>query len=176
MRFLAKLKGFAADDSGLAAIEMALVSVLFAGAVVNAVEIGRYGVTIMQVNNAAQMGVSAAYGACDIEHLPATTNCSGLNAAVDTAITSTTLGTRITRGAGYNEGWYCVNAAKALVLVASAGSNKPADCSAAQNASATPGLYLGVQAVYPFKPMFPGVTLAESFQSPISRTAWVRMQ
>jgi len=174
MRFLAKLRGFAADESGLAAIEMALVTVLFAGALVNAVEIGRYGVTIMQVNNAAQAGASAAYGACDAEHVPATTNCSELNAAVDTAVASTTLGTRITRGS-YNEGWYCVNAAKELQFVASPGS-KPADCSAAQNPSAAPALYLGVQATYPFTPMFPGLTLAASFTSPIVRTAWMRMQ
>jgi Flp pilus assembly protein TadG len=175
MRFLAKLRGFAADESGLAAIEMALVTVLFAGALINAVEIGRYGVTIMQVNNAAQAGASAAYGACDAEHVPATTNCSELNAAVDTAVASTTLGTRIKRGDSYNEGWYCVNAAKQLQLISSPGS-KPADCSAAQNPSASPALYLGVQATYPYKPMFPGVTLAESFTSPIVRTAWMRMQ
>lgn len=175
MRFLARLRGFAADEGGLAAIEMALVSVLFAGAVMNAVEIGRYGVTIMQVNNAAQAGASAAYGACDAEHVPATTNCSELNAAVDTAMASTTLGTRITRGSSYNEGWYCVNAAKQLQYISSPGS-KPADCSAAQNPSAAPGLYLGVQATYPFRPMFPGLTLAASFTTPINRTAWMRMQ
>ena len=176
MRFLAKLRGFAADDSGLAAIEMSLVTLLFAGALINAVEIGRYGISIMQVDNAAQMGVSAAYGACDTEHVPATINCTGLNAAVDTAVTSTTLGTRITRGGAYSEGWYCVNASNELQLVATYASPRPSDCSSVGIPSASPGLYLGVQAVYPFKPMFPGFNLAATFTSPIRRTAWVRMQ
>lgn len=176
MRFLAKLRGFAADESGLAAIEMSLVTVLLAGALINAVEIGRYAVSIMQVDNAAQMAVSAAYGACDTEHVPATINCPGLNAAVDTAVASTTLGTNITRGGTYSEGWYCVNASNELQLVATYASPEPADCSAVAKPSASPGLYLGVQASYAFKPMFPGFTLAASFTSPITRTAWARMQ
>jgi Flp pilus assembly protein TadG len=176
MRCLAKLRGFAADDSGLAAIEMSLVALLLAAALINAVEIGRYAVSIMQVDNAAQMGVSAAYGTCDTEHVPATINCPDLNAAVDTAVTSTSLGTGITRGGTYSEGWYCVNASNVLQLVATYASPKPADCSSIGKPSASPGLYLGVEATYPFQPMFPGMTLAATFTSPIRRTAWVRMQ
>jgi len=175
MRFLAKLRGFAADDSGLAAIEMSLVTLVLAGALINAVEIGRYAVSIMQVDNAAQMGVSAAYGTCDTDHVPATINCPTLDAAVDTAVTSTTLGTGITRGGTYSEGWYCVNASNALQQVATYDSPKPADCSSVGKPSGSPGLYLGVEATYPYQPMFPG-TLAATFTSPIRRTAWVRMQ
>jgi hypothetical protein len=176
MRLTVQLRRFGAAEAGSAAIEMALIGVMFIGALINAVEIGRYGVSQMQVNNAAQAGVAAAYHACDTAHLPATSNCDGLVAAVQAAVTSTSLGTRISPDDKFSEGWYCINSAKQLQLVASASSSPPTDCTAAQSPGLAPGLYLGVQAKYDYKPIFSGLTLAGSFATPITRTAWARMQ
>ena len=176
MRLAAQLRRFRAAEGGSAAVEMALIGVMFVGALINAVEIGRYGVSQMQVNNAAQAGVAAAYSACDAEHLPATSNCTGLDAAVETAVTSTSLGAKITPGEKYTEGWYCINSAKQLQFVASASSAKPTDCTAALSPGLTPGLYLAVQAKYDYRPIFSGLTLAGTFATPITRTAWARMQ
>jgi hypothetical protein len=176
MRLAAQLRRFGSAEGGTAAIEMGLIGMMFFGALINAVEIGRYGVSQMQVNNAAQAGVAAAYRTCDGAHLPATSNCQDLLPAVKTAVTSTSLGTSIQPGAKFSEGWYCINSAKQLQLVASATSAKPADCSAAQSPGLSPGLYLGVQAQYDYKPIFTGLTLAGSFATPITRTAWARMQ
>ena len=176
MKLLTQLRRFGAAEGGAAAVEMALIGVMFIGALINAVDIGRYGVSQMQVNNAAQAGVAAAYLTCDMTHLPATSNCPDLVPAVTAAVTSTSLGTQISPDGKFNEGWYCVNSAKQLQLVASAASSKPADCSAAQSPGLSPGLYLGVQAKYDYKPIFSGLTLAGSFATPITRTAWARMQ
>ena len=176
MTLAKKLRRFGAAEGGAAAIEMALIGVMFIGALVNAVEIGRYGVSQMQVNNAAQAGVAAAYHTCDAAHLPATANCPDLSAAVTAAVTSTSLGTKVTPDSKFAEGWYCINPAKQLQFVASAASSKPANCSAAQNPTLTPGLYLAIQAKYTYKPIFSGMTLAGTFQTPIVRTAWARMQ
>lgn len=168
------VRRFRDAEDGVAAVEMSLISVLFFGAMINGIEIGRYGLTLMQLNNAAQAGVAAAYSACDAAHLPATQNCPAVAGAVATALKSTTLGENVTLEGQLSEGWYCVNASKTLVYVAEPLS-KPADCSAASNPSALPGLYLSVQAKYAYTPIFPG-TLAASFTSPIKRTAMARFQ
>lgn len=161
-------------QDGVAAVEMSLIGVLFFGALINAVEIGRYGLTLMQLNNAAQAGVAAAYHACDAAHLPATQNCPALATAVATALQGTTLGSDVALEGQLAEGWYCVTATKTLQYVAEPLS-RPADCSAASNPTGTPGLYLSVQAKYAYTPIFPG-TLAASFTSPLKRTAMARFQ
>ena len=165
---------FSRDQKGVAAIEMALVSVMFGAALINAVEIGRYGLALMQVDNAAQAGVAAVNHSCDNEHLPATQNCANLYSTVSTAVQSTTLGNRITVQGQISEGWYCINSGQALQYMAPV-SAKPADCAAAQNMTGTPGLYLGVHATYAYQPIFPGLTIAESFVTPVNRTAWARL-
>ena len=168
------LRRFSRDQKGIAAIEMALVSVMFSGALINAVEIGRYGLALMQVDNAAQAGIAAANHACDIEHLPATQNCAVLYSTVNTAVQSTTLGDRITVQGQISEGWYCINNLKALQYMAPVNA-KPADCTAALNPTGTPGLYLGVHATYAYQPIFPGLTIAGKFATPVNRTAWARL-
>lgn len=168
------LQRFKSAQDGVAAVEMSLIGVLFFGVLVNAVEVGRYGLTLMQLNNAAQAGVAAAYHACDAAHLPATQNCPTLAAAVATALKSTTLGDDVALQGQLTEGWYCVNSAKTLQYVADP-SSKPADCSAALNPTGAPGLYLSVQAKYAYTPIFPG-TVAGSFATPVKRTAMARFQ
>jgi Flp pilus assembly protein TadG len=168
------LRRFRRAEDGVAAVEMSLIGVVFFGALINGVEIGHYGLTLMQVNNAAQAGVAAAYSTCDAAHLPATQNCPALATAVATALQSTTLGDDVALEGKLTEGWYCVTDAKTLQYVADPLS-KPADCSAAANSSRSPGLYLSVQAKYDYKPLFPG-TLTETFATPLKRTAMARFQ
>ena len=168
------IRRFGDDREGLAAIEMSLVGVFFSAALINAVEIGRYGMALMQVENAAQAGVAAANHTCDVEHLPVTTNCPDVYSAVPIAVQSTSLGTRVSVQGQLSEGWYCINSAKALQYVAPANS-KPADCTDANNASGSPGLYLAVHATYFYHPIFPGLTIADNFMGQINRTAWMRL-
>jgi Flp pilus assembly protein TadG len=168
------IRRFGDARDGLAAIEMSLVGVFLSAALINAVEIGRYGMALMQVENAAQAGVAAANHSCDVEHLPATTNCSSLYSAVGTAVQSTSLGTRVSVQGQISEGWYCINSAKALEYVAPVNS-KPADCTSVHNDTGSPGLYLAVHATYVYQPIFPGLTIAETFVTPINKTALARM-
>ena len=71
----------------------------------------------MQVENAAQMGIMSALSTCAMTQIPATvgSNCSGLSAAVTTAIQSTSLGTAVT--GAISEGYYCMNSSNVLILV-----------------------------------------------------------
>jgi Flp pilus assembly pilin Flp len=169
------LQRFRQAEDGVAAVEMSLVSVMLCGALINAVEIGRYATSIMQVQNAAQAGVAAANHTCDIEHLPATLNCANLTSTVSAAVESTSLGARISVKGAVTEGWYCVNGVTKALQYMSAADAKPADCSAAANAGGSPGLYLRVNATYAYEPIFPGLTIAERFASPLTRTALARM-
>jgi Flp pilus assembly protein TadG len=168
------LRRFGGAEDGVAAVEMSLIGVVFAAAMINAVEIGRYGLTLMQLNNAAQAGIAAAYRTCDAAHLPATENCPDLATAVATALHSTTLGDDVTVQGQVTEGWYCVNGAKTLQYMADP-SSRPADCSAASNATGSPGLYVSVQAQYTYEPIFPG-TFAQTFNPQLTRTAMARFQ
>ena len=168
------LRRFRGAQDGVAAVEMSLIGVVFFGALINAVEVGHYGLAMMQLNTAAQSGVAAAYSTCDAAHMPATQNCPALAAAVATALQSTSLGGDVALQGTLTEGWYCVAGDKTLKYVADPLS-KPADCSAVQNPTIAPGLYLSVQAKYDYKPIFPG-TVTQTFTTPLKRTAMVRFQ
>ena len=168
------LRRFRAAQDGVAAVEMALIGGVLFAALINAVEVGHYGLAMMQLNNAAQAGVAAAYGSCDAAHLPATQNCPALADTVATALQSTSLGEDVALEGQLTEGWYCVTNAKTLQFVGSPLS-KPADCSVTQNPSISPGLYLTVQAKYDYKPIFPG-TVTQTFTNPLKRSAMARFQ
>lgn len=174
MRLGARLAAFRRDDRGVAAVEMALVTSVFAVAMLNAVEVGRYAYVLMEAGQATQAGAQAAYVACDAQHVPATQNCSALGAAVATAIQGTSLGPKISLNGPITEGYYCLNTANALVY-ASDVSSKPANCSAFGNAGLSPALYLQVSTRYTYAPMFPGVTIAHAFPTSVQKTAWMRM-
>jgi Flp pilus assembly protein TadG len=171
----AKVEALWTHRRGVAAIEFALFGGFIAFAALNVVDISRYIVQQMQVANAAQMGAQAAWKACDLSHLPATTNCSGLAAAVTYAVQSTSLGTSVTLQSGSpSEGYYCVNASNALQYVSDV-KNKPADCSAAGAPNLQPGDYISVQITFSYAPLFPGVTVAGKFATPIAKTATMRL-
>lgn len=166
------LRRFRTAEDGVAAIEMSLIGVVFAGVLVNAVEIARYGMTVMELNNAAQAGVAAANHTCDSAHLPATENCPAMPSAVAAALGSTSLGQTVAQGSELTEGWYCVTTANTLQYVSAPGS-KPADCSGVPNTGGLPGLYLTVQVQYTYEPIFPG-TLTQTFAGTLKRTAMAR--
>ena len=164
------------DERGTAALELAAVGGVFILGAMSAADVGRYAFQKAEVNAAAQAGAEAALVACDLAHTPATQNCSGLNNAVSTAIQSTQLGSNVALDGAIGEAYYCLDTSATLQLAGSVDA-KPSDCSGISNpaAGATPTLYLQVHVAYGFQPLFPGLTLAQSFAAQIKRTAWMRM-
>jgi Flp pilus assembly protein TadG len=160
------------DERGVAAIEFAFIAGTLAVAILNTVDVGMYAFKKMEVENASQMGGQAAWKTCDLQHLPATTQCSGLTSAVTTAVHATSLGSSVGLS-GPTEGYYCVNSSGALVY-ASDVSTKPANCSA-YGGTSSPGDYVVVQATYAYAPLFPGITVAHFFSSTISKTTYMRV-
>ena len=170
------LNRFRRDERGVAAIEMAGVGAFFIIGLVSTTDVGRYAYQTSEVNAAAQAGAQAALVACDVAHTPATLHCDGLEDAVTTAIQSTGLGEDVTIDGAITEGYYCLDTSNNLQLAGPA-NNKPANCSGVAKASpdATPTLYLQAPVTYTFQPLFPGLTLAQTFAPQIKRTAWMRM-
>ncbi|HEY3811696.1 MAG TPA: TadE/TadG family type IV pilus assembly protein [Caulobacteraceae bacterium] len=168
------LRTFGRDEGGLAAIEFALIAGTLSVALLNAVDVGIYAFKHMEVENAAQMGAQAAWKTCDTSHIPATTACPSMSAAVTQAVQATSLGTNVTIASGYpSEGWYCVNSAGALVYV-SAAASKPSSCSSVGGTSA-PGDYIVIQTSYTYAPIFPGITVASAFATAMSKTTYMRL-
>jgi Flp pilus assembly protein TadG len=163
-----------ADQRGVAAVEMALVTGVLTVAVFNAVEVGRYAYVLTEVGQATQVGAQAAYVACDSQHVPATQNCPGLNAAVTTAIQGTSLGSQVSLNGAISEAYYCINSSNALVYASDLAS-KPADCSAYGNPGLAPVLYLQVHTAYTYAPIFNGFTIGNTFPTSVRKTTWMRM-
>jgi hypothetical protein len=98
-----------------------------------------------------------------------------LAAAVTNSVQSTSLGTSITLQPGSpSEGYYCVNASNALEYMSDV-DNKPTDCSAAGMPGLQPGDYISVQTTFAYAPLFPGITVAGKFPTPIAKTALMRL-
>jgi hypothetical protein len=141
----------------------------------NVTDIAVYVYQRMQVEYATQAGAQAAWHHCTINQLPATTNCSGLNTAVTNAVQSTSLGTHVTLQSGSpSEGYYCVNSSGVLQRMSDV-SSKPADCSAAGSAGVQPADYVVISTTFAYAPLFPGITVAGTFATPITRTAMMRL-
>jgi Flp pilus assembly protein TadG len=162
------------NERGVAAIEAALIISVFAIAMLNAVDVGRYAYILMEAEQATQVGAQAALVACDAQHVPATQSCPTLTSAVTTAIQGTTLGPKMGLNGAITEGYYCVNNTGALAFVSDV-SVKPGNCAAVGNSSLTPVLYLQVHTQYTYAPMFPGLTVAQTFPTAVQKTAWMRM-
>jgi Flp pilus assembly protein TadG len=179
---LQKLRGFfplaralARETSGVAAIEFGMIAIVMAAGTANAADVAIYLIDRLQVENATEMGAQAAWQACDLSHIPATTKCSGLTSAVTAAIQRTSLGTHVTLQSGSPaEGYYCVSSSGALQYVSGV-STRPADCTAAGTPSNVPADYINVQTTYPYAPLFQGFSVGHLFTTPITRTAWMRM-
>jgi Flp pilus assembly protein TadG len=162
------------DSRGVAAIEFALIAGTLSLGVLNVVDIGVFAYKRMQVENAAQMGAQAAWKACDLQHIPATTQCTGLSTAVTQGVQGTSLGTHVTVASGFPaEGYYCISSGGALTYVHDV-TSKPADCSSV-GGTTSPIDYLTVQATYTYAPIFPGITVASTFPTTIATTTYMRM-
>ncbi len=167
-----------ADQSGVAAIEFGIFSVLLALALANVVDVTMYLYQRMQAENATEVAAQAAWKTCDLTKLPLTTDCSTLAAsvtAVQNALGSTSLGTAVALVSGSpSVGYYCVNSSNALQYVSNI-SSKPADCTAAGTPALQPGYYIQVQTTYTYTPIFPGMSISSTFPTPINRTSLMRL-
>lgn len=176
MRNLAgKIAAINSDCRGTSAIEFSFFAGFLSLGLLNMTDVSVYLYQRMELENAAEMGAQAAWKACDATkgYVPATINCPGLTSAITNAAQSTSLGTNVQSGSPA-EGYYCVNSSGLLQYV-SAVSSKPADCTAAGMPSLQPGDYIKVTASFAYTPLFPGVTVAGNFATPITKTAMMRL-
>jgi len=178
LAFAGRIKAVAADQRGVAAIEFGIFSVVLALALANVVDVTMYLYQRMQAENATEVAAQAAWKACDLTVLPLTTDCSSLAAsvtAVQSALASTSLGTRVALVSGSpTVGYYCVNSSNALQYVSDI-SSKPADCTVAGTPTLQPGYYIQIQTTYTYSPIFPGMSIAGTFPTPINRTSLMRL-
>ena len=174
LRFAGRTKAIWGDERGVAAIEFGFFAIFLSLALVNVTDVSIYIYQRMQAENATQVAAQAAFKAC-WSQLPATTSCSGLATAIQNAVGSTSLGTRVSLISGSpSEGYYCVNSSNALQYVSDV-SSKPADCTAAGMPSLQPGDYIQVRTTFPYAPLFPGLSVTGTFATPINRTAIMRL-
>src|SRR5260370_10230830 len=160
------------------AIEFGLFAIFLSLALVNVVEVRMYLYQRMQAENATEVAAQAVWKTCDLTVLPLTTDCSTLAAsvtAVQNALGSTSLGTRVALVSGSpTVGYYCVNSSNALQYVSNI-SSKPADCTAAGTPSLQPGYYIQVQTTYTYTPIFPGMHITSTFPTPTNTTSLITL-
>jgi TadE-like protein len=174
-----KVALFKADRRGVAAIEFAFFGGLLSLAILNVADISIYIYQRMEVENATEMAAQIALK-CATTQLPATENgnCPNLIANVQAAMQSTSLGTGVTlQSNSPSEWWYCVNSSNQIgqnpVPIT---STKPIDCSNWGMPSLQPGDYIKIDTTFTYKPLFPGITVASAFRTPITTTAHMRLQ
>jgi Flp pilus assembly protein TadG len=166
------------DQRATSAIEFAFFAGLLCIGLLNMTDVSIYIYQRMELENATEMGAQAAWKTCDPNNnqVPATTNCSGLTTAITNAVQGTSLGTAVSLQSGSpTEGYYCVNSSGALQYVSGV-SSKPADCTVAGSPTLQPGDYITVTASYTYSPLFPGITVASAFTTPIIKTAMMRLE
>jgi Flp pilus assembly protein TadG len=166
---------FASDRRGVAAVEFAAFLLFLSVAVLNVTDISIYLYQRMEAENATQGAAQAAWKTCGLDQLPATTNCPGLASAIQNAIGATSLGARVSLVSGSPlEGYYCVNSSGALQYMSDV-SSKPTDCSAAGAPGVQPGDYIQITTTFGYAPIFPGLTVASTFPTPINTTTMMRL-
>ena len=166
------------DERGASALEFAIFAGILAFGLLNTADISIYIYKRMQVENATEMAAQAAWKACDPSkgYLPATLSCPNLTTAMTQAAQSTALGNQVTIATGSpQEGFYCLNDAGALQHIANASLNPPADCSSTGLPGQQPGDYIRVTTSFSYAPLFPGVTVAGVFPTPIMKTSMMRL-
>ena len=167
------------DESGAAAVEVALVSGTLISLMLNGIEIGRYYFIKMEVQSATQMAVQSVWKICDTSsENPVTVRCSGRTSAITRGLGSTTLGSNVTLATGYpTEAYYCTSTTTGLLQsVGAVTSARPADCSAAGSSTDIPGNYLIVRGEYTYAPIFRGITIGSSLPTNIQATSTMRMR
>jgi Flp pilus assembly protein TadG len=179
----AKIPTFRSDKRGASAIELSFFLGLLAFGMLNVADISSYIYQRMEVENATQMGVQAAWTNCDPTHIPPQVpamyppnNCPNLRTAITNAVTSTSLGANVQLQSGSpSEGYYCVNSSRTLQYVSSVSIPPPPDCTVAGVPTNQPGDYITVATTYAYAPLFPGITVAGAFTTPITKTAFMRL-
>jgi Flp pilus assembly protein TadG len=165
------------DNAGNALIEFAIVAPILVLLLLNLFDFSSLIWSRMQTDYAAQMGAQAALKTCAGGALPAMTsgNCSGLNAAIASAIHGTSLGSGVSLASGYpTETYYCVSGTALQSVGTYSAPPNPFDCSAAGNSAVAPGDYVAVQVSYSYNPAFTGLSLATS--QTLTSTALERLQ
>jgi Flp pilus assembly protein TadG len=166
------------DQRGASALEFAIFAGILCFGILNTADISIYIYKRMQVENATEMAVQAAWKACDPSkgQLPATTSCPGLNVAITGAVQSTSLGNQVSFQAGSpSEAYYCLNSSGALQNVGAVASTPPADCSVTGLPGQQPADYIQITTTFSYAPLFPGVTVASAFTTPIVKTGTMRL-
>lgn len=166
------------DERGASALEFSLFVGVLAYGLLNTADISIYVYKRMQLENAAEMAAQAAWKACDPSkgYLPATLSCPSLTTVITQAAQSTALGNQVTIAVGSpQEGFYCLNDAGALQHIANATLNPPADCSSTGLPGTQPGDYIQVTTSFSYEPLFPGITVAGVFTTPIMKTSMMRL-
>ena len=159
-------------ERGAAAAEFALVLTLLTVPLVNAFDIGVYVYDRMEMDNAAQVAVQAAWAKCAPGgYIPATVGgyCVDLSTAMTNAIKSTPLGTGVTITSTTED--YCCPGSGALSCQGSVSNTTPTNCSNGQ----APGDYIFITASYTYSPIYSGISIASVLTTPIVRTAWMRL-
>lgn len=162
------------DNRGVASVEFAIVSVFLMTSLLNAADVGGYVYQAMEVENAAQMAAQTALQNCTAAQVPVTTACPNFSSRIATAIGSTSLGSAIGLQGSPAEAYYCVNASNVLVQVGTLAS-KPANCAAAGNAAVVPGDYVKITVTYTYVPIMAGASVVAFLQTPIVRSAMMRV-
>jgi Flp pilus assembly protein TadG len=174
LKLTARAAAMAADRRGVAAVEFGVFTLLLSLSLANVTDVSIYVYQRMQVENATQVAAQAALKACATQ-LPATTNCSALTTVMQNALQSTSLGSRITLVSGSPaEGYYCINSSNALQYMSDV-SSKPADCTAAGMPLLQPGDYIQIQTTFTYQSLFPRLSVANTFPTPIVRTSLMRL-
>lgn len=176
---------FLRDTRGGAAAELVLWLTIMLVPVMSVIDIGFYVFQRMQVELAGQAAIQAIRKDCWDSAVPYTRNCSSISSAATTGAQSTLLGSDVTVSSGYPlEGYYCVDASNVLTLVGSTGGvgtgpTKPStfDCSSVIGSStASPGTYARVNVQKTYTPVFSGVSVASLLTTPITSSAWLRVE
>ena len=173
-----KLAALRSDERGVSAIEFSFFAGLLSFGLLNTADVGIYIYKRMELENAAQTAAELVLQYCNTANntLPATTNCPSLTSYITNAIQATSLGNQVTLASGSPaEGYYCVNSANALQYVSSVSNPPPADCTAAGTPSLQPADYIQITAQYAYAPLFPGITVASAFTTPITKTSLMRL-
>lgn len=180
-RFLPQkmLRRLRRDQRGAAAVELALVAGTLASVMMNGIEISRWYFNQMELQNATQMAAQAVWKACDSPaKLPVTVNCSARTGAINNALQSTSLGTRVTLTTGFpTEAYYCVATSDgSLTSVGAVSSAKPANCSPTGPSSDTPGDYIVIRAQYTYSPIFYGITIGSMLPTTVTAQTMMRVR
>ena len=173
------------DESGLAAMELALVAGTLSTVMLNGVEIGRFYFAKMELQNATQMAAQNVWKVCDTPtKAPVTRNCAGRTTAMETGLQSTSLGTSVTLSSGYpTEAYYCASTTDGSLIIVGPVSNndgtaatKPSTCSPNGSGSDTPGDYIVIRAQYTYTPIFRGITIGSLLPTTVTSTTTMRIQ